>query len=158
VLTFPDATTTDDNDATNNTFLIHIVARVSNTAANHGFATATTLANSASLIYTDPTSGAASAPVTDAPPPALATVIEPRIATSKSLTPTSGVQGGDVLTYTVRFSNTGSSTISAAVGCNSTPGEIPCSSMPPAMQSTKPIHNSTIFMATSGWLHQPLHG
>lgn len=110
VLTFPDATTTDDNDATNNTFLIHIVARVSNTAANQGFATATTLANSASLIYTDPTSGTASAPVTDATPPALATVIEPRIATSKSLTPTSGVQGGDVLTYTVRFSNTGSST------------------------------------------------
>ncbi|HTX91046.1 MAG TPA: SdrD B-like domain-containing protein, partial [Anaerolineales bacterium] len=37
------------------------------------------------------------------------TIVEPDVTTTKSVSPTSGVQAGDTLTYTVRFTNTGTS-------------------------------------------------
>ncbi len=102
--TFGDTTTTDDNISTNNAFFINIILRVLDVSANQ---IDSTLVNSASLIYTPGTGGS------DTTLPGgsqTITVVEPRIATTKSVSPTSGVQAGDTLTYTVRFSNTGTAT------------------------------------------------
>ena len=38
------------------------------------------------------------------------TVVEPRIATTKTVTPATAVQAGTVLNYTATFANTGTST------------------------------------------------
>lgn len=102
--TFGDTTTTDDNITANNTFLINITLRVLDVASNQ---IGTTLVNSASLIYTP---GTGSSDTTISGGSQTITVQEARIATTKSVSPVSGVEAGDVVTYTVRFTNTGTST------------------------------------------------
>lgn len=95
-LTFGDITTSADNDPDNNTFVIRVTLRLLDLPANQDGAT---LTNGATLAYTG-----GSAADTGA-----ASVIEARIETLKDVDPTSSVQAGDVLTYTVRFTNTGNS-------------------------------------------------
>ena len=86
-----------------NQFLVRIVAQVMNVFPT--VQDGATLTNSASLIYRP--SGASD--VTLSGGSQAITVLEPRITTTKSVNPTTGVQQGDTLTYTVRFTNTGNS-------------------------------------------------
>lgn len=95
-------TVVDDNDPANNSFDVILQAIVLDTAANHGMPTATTLSNVGRVQVGTGT------PVDS--PPVVLTVVEPRIVTVKSVSPTSGVEAGDTLTYTVSFTNNGTST------------------------------------------------
>ncbi len=102
-LNFGDTTVTADNNANNNAFVVRIVARVMNVTANQDGNTKT---NTGEVRWTNPnTNNTASASDT-----ATVSIIEPRITTTKSVSPTNNVQAGDTLTYTVRFANTGHST------------------------------------------------
>ncbi|MBK9711649.1 MAG: DUF11 domain-containing protein [Kouleothrix sp.] len=105
-LGFGDTGTAADNAAANNRFLVRVVARVVNMFP--GNQAGATLTNSVSLRYTNPNNGATTS-VNDPTPPKI-TLIEPLIATAKSVVPGAGVQAGDVLTYTARFGNAGGST------------------------------------------------
>ena len=65
------------------------------------------------------------------------TVIEPRITTTKTVAPTTGVQAGDTLNYTVTFANTGTSTAydvtaqdTLAQGVTFTAGSLACKLQP----------------------------
>jgi uncharacterized repeat protein (TIGR01451 family)/fimbrial isopeptide formation D2 family protein len=102
-LTFGSITTAGDNVAANDTFIVRLQAVVLGSITTNIDGAA--LTNSASLQYSPlgvPTT------VTDPTPPVIS-IIEPRITTTKSVSPNSGVQSGDDLIYTVRFTNTGSS-------------------------------------------------
>jgi uncharacterized repeat protein (TIGR01451 family)/fimbrial isopeptide formation D2 family protein len=99
---FGNITTTDDNNAGNNTFLIFISTRIANLNSNQN---GVVLTNTASLTYTHPVSGVTNLNGGNV----TVRVIEPRLTAQKSVTPTVA-QAGDTLTYTVRFSNTGEST------------------------------------------------
>ncbi len=101
---FGDITTTDDNNASNNAFTLNVTLRVLDVAGNE---IGTVLTNGASLTYKP---GTGSTDTTLSGGTQNITVLEPRIATTKSVLPTSGVQAGDSLTYTVRFTNTGTAT------------------------------------------------
>jgi large repetitive protein len=105
-LSFGDTTTTDDNNTGNNRFLVRLTARVLNLFP--GSQDGVSLTNSAAVRYLNPNT-AATATVNDPTPPVIS-LIEPRIATTKSVTPNANVQAGTVLTYIVRFTNTGNST------------------------------------------------
>jgi large repetitive protein len=98
------ATTVGDNLTTNNTFLVRLQALVLNVLSNQD---GTVLTNNASLRYTDPETGVTTIP--DPTPPTI-TVVEPRIATTKTVSPATAVESGTVLNYTVTFANTGAST------------------------------------------------
>ena len=102
LFTFGNLTTTDDNDAGNNTFLINLTARIANNNSNQN---GTLLTNTASMTYTNPITGVTGLNGGNV----LVRVIEPRLTAQKSVTP-SVAQAGDTLTYTVRFTNTGEST------------------------------------------------
>ncbi|MEW6505265.1 MAG: sortase [Chloroflexota bacterium] len=99
--TFGDTTTTDDNVPDNNAFTLNVTLRVLDVTGNQ---IGSTLVNSASLIYTP---GTGSSDTTIPGGSQTITVIEPRIQTDKSVTPASGVDAGDTVTYTVHFTNTG---------------------------------------------------
>ncbi|MEW6093931.1 MAG: sortase [Chloroflexota bacterium] len=105
-LTFGDVTTAADNITNNNTFIIRVTLLVENVSGNQDIITPnadypTTLTNQATITYTGGSSSNTAAAIT---------VIEARITTTKSVNPTTSVQAGDTLTYTVRFTNTGHST------------------------------------------------
>ncbi len=105
-LTFGDVTTTADNDTNNNTFIVRVTLLVENVSGNQDIITPnadypTTLTNQATITYTGGSGSNTSAAIT---------VIEARITTTKSVVPTTSVQAGDTVTYTVRFTNTGHST------------------------------------------------
>ena len=97
-------TVAGDNDTSNNSFIIRFQVRVLDIAGNVGVNPPgqTSLPNSSTLADR----GGPLVPSNTVP----ATVVEPRIVTTKSVAPTTGVQAGDVLTYTARFTNTGLST------------------------------------------------
>lgn len=101
--TFGDTTTTDDNNGTNNSFILNVTLRVLDVPANQ---IGTTLTNGAVLRYINPNTGA-DAPDVSGGTQAI-TVAEPRIVTTKDTVPTplTGVEAGDVLTYRVLFTNT----------------------------------------------------
>ncbi|PWH17984.1 MAG: hypothetical protein DDG59_07150, partial [Anaerolineae bacterium] len=101
---FGDITTTDDNNSANNTFTLLVTLRVLDVPANQ---IGTVLTNGASLTYT-PGTGATDTTISGGTQNIA--VLEPRIATTKSVSPTSSVDAGDTLTYIVRFTNTGTST------------------------------------------------
>ncbi len=101
---FGDITTTDDNNPANNTFTLLVTLRVLDVPANE---IGTVLTNGASLTYTP---GTGSTDTTLSGGTQNITVLEPRIATTKSVVPNSNVQAGSLLTYTVRFTNTGTAT------------------------------------------------
>lgn len=77
---------------------------VKNVTAN---TTGRALTNTASLVFNNPQTGTPVTPITDT---ATTTVAEANIVTTKSVNPTSGVQSGNVLTYTVTFTNNGTAT------------------------------------------------
>ncbi len=103
---FGDVAVTADNDSTNNSFVIHLVARVDNVASNvDGIPS---LENHVSMTYgTTPTT------IHDPTDPVV-DIVEPQITTTKTVVDESGDQMvaalDETLTYTVRFENTGHST------------------------------------------------
>ncbi len=98
-----DAVTAGDNVTNNNAFLVQLQARVLNVIGNQ---IGTVLTNNASVRYTDPETGVTT--INDPTPPTI-TVIEPRILTAKAVTPAMAVQAGTLVTYTVTFTNNGTS-------------------------------------------------
>uniref|UniRef100_A0A7C4Q3F5 Sortase n=1 Tax=Bellilinea caldifistulae TaxID=360411 RepID=A0A7C4Q3F5_9CHLR len=104
VFNFGDVTTNADNVTTNNAFTLNITLRVLDVSGNQ---IGSVLTNSASLTYTP---GTGSSDVSISGGSQNITVHEPIITTTKSVTPASGVQAGSTVTYTVRFTNTGTST------------------------------------------------
>ncbi len=93
------------NGTSNNQFLVRVVAKVLNvsTPLNQ---IGTTLQNTANLIYDDPTLGNDHSVAGGSQ---TVTVIEPRIVTTKAVTPATAVEAGTVLNYTVTFTNNGTS-------------------------------------------------
>ena len=122
-------TVTGDNDTNNNSFTIRFRARVLNVLGNVGVTPQTTLPNSA-------TAQVASGPVVSSNT-VTATVVEPRIATTKAVTPATAVQAGTGLNYTVTFANTGTSPAydvtaqdTLAQGVTFTAGSLDCKLQP----------------------------
>ena len=93
------------NGTSSNQFLVRIFAKVLNvsTPLNQ---IGTTLQNTASLIYDDPTLGNNRSVSGGSQ---TVTVIEPRIVTTKAVTPAAAVEAGTVLNHTVTFTNNGTS-------------------------------------------------
>lgn len=105
-LDFGDVTTAADNITNNNTFIVRVTLLVEDITGNQdsippGTDYPTSLTNTATINYGAGSGSNGAADVT---------IIEPRITTDKSVNPTAGVEAGDTLTYTVRFTNTGNST------------------------------------------------
>ena len=104
-LTFPDVTTTDDNTANNNAFLVRLQARVLNVSDNQN---GTILSNTARLSYTNPNTN--TGVTVDAPDARTITVVEPVLSIAKSiLTPPSPADAGGEVTYRVVISHAASS-------------------------------------------------
>jgi fimbrial isopeptide formation D2 family protein/uncharacterized repeat protein (TIGR01451 family) len=102
---FGDITTTANNDTTNNSFLVKVVALVLNNSTPLNLA-GSALTNTAKLDYVD----AANQPKTVPGGSQTVNVVEPQITTDKTVNPLTGVQPGDKVMYTVTFENTGGST------------------------------------------------
>jgi len=100
--TFGNTATTNDNVATNNSFVLRVHTKVADVVGN---VAGTVLTNNASLKYSNPTSGTQT--INDATPPSI-TLLEPRLTLSKSVNPTSAAPG-DTVTFTLNLSNTGTS-------------------------------------------------
>lgn len=109
---FGSVVSTADNVAGNGTFLLRVTARVDNILANQGAGsptTATQFSNTAVLQFTDGTSGATT--VTDPTAPGAISVVEPVLSLDKTVTSvTTGLDAGDIVTYSVSIANTGTST------------------------------------------------
>jgi uncharacterized repeat protein (TIGR01451 family) len=101
---FGNITTTDDNNPSNNALVAQVVARVANVPAN---ANGAVLTNTARLTYTHAVSGS-----TGISGGAQAvSLVEPFLAISKAAqTARTPVGADDLVTYTIRITNTGSST------------------------------------------------
>ncbi len=104
ILTFGDTQTDDDNNVANNAFLVKVGVRVLDNDHNR---TGVSLGNTALVQYTNPNT---SATVTVSDGPVNISLTEPQITTTKNVTPLASVVPGDILTYTVRFANSGGST------------------------------------------------
>ena len=102
--TFGDTLVTASAASGTSAFTINVTARVLDIAQNQIGDTKT---NSASAIYVDPDSAS---DVTMPGGSQTISIAEPRIVTTKDVDPASGVDAGDVVTYTVRFANNGTST------------------------------------------------
>ncbi|HQZ21757.1 MAG TPA: SdrD B-like domain-containing protein, partial [Thermoflexales bacterium] len=103
IFAFGDQQTTADNTTTNNTFRIIVLAKVLDESAN---VSGIILTNTAKLTYTDPTSGT----TTLTTPPVSVQLVEPKLLISKAAVGQhSPLNGGDLVTYTLTVSNTGSS-------------------------------------------------
>jgi len=100
--TFGNTLTNGDNVAGNNAFLLQVTVRVRDVVGN---ITGTVLANNASLVYTNATSGSQTV---NAPTPVNITVIQPNLTLTKSFSPTSAAPG-DTVTVTLVATNTGNS-------------------------------------------------
>ena len=101
-ITWPAADVTKTADSATLVFS----ARVADVDSNHWASPNMTLTNTFLLDHQTATGGTTSQLSATATP----AILEPRITTTKSVTPASGVQAGVTLTYTVVFANTGSST------------------------------------------------
>ena len=116
---FGDVSVTANNNATDNSFVIHVETVVEDVAGNHGDdpGTAafdpTTLTNHAAMHFDDPAHPGTSVTVHDPTDPTI-TVIEPQITTTKSVVDSADAgtdaSPGEILTYTARFTNTGDAT------------------------------------------------
>ena len=84
--------------------LITITARLLSSTVN---VSGTQIVNTVGIRYSNTPGGAPSALQTSNP--VTLTVIQPKIATTKTVTPASNLQAGDVLTYAARFTNIGNS-------------------------------------------------
>ena len=103
--TFGDTTVTATPSSGTSSFTINVTARVLDVSQNQIGDTKT---NSATAIYFDP--DGAGSDVTLNGGTQTITIAEPRIVTTKDVLPLTGVDAGDVVTYTVRFANNGTST------------------------------------------------
>ena len=99
---FGNITNTADNDTSNNSFTLQVIARVLNSSVPLN-QVGSGLSNRALLTYTNPISGV----VQLNGGTVNVSVVEPWLQTSKQVSQ-SGAQAGDRLTYTVRVTNTGS--------------------------------------------------
>ncbi len=102
--TFGNVTTTGDNVVDNNSFLLQLTARIENQTTNQ---IDVVLENNAQLVHT-PENGGGEVVVID-PTPVDLTIIEPRLTLVKTVSPETGVEAGDTLTYTLVMTNTGTS-------------------------------------------------
>lgn len=140
--TLGDVTTTGDNVAGNNSFLLRVTARVANILANQN---ATTLTNTATLSYNDGTSGATT--VNDATPNVNITVVEPLLTLDKQVVGTStGLDAGDTVQYRVVISNTGTATAHEVTLSDALPSGLLVS----AINSTTAAGSAAIDTATGG--------
>ncbi len=107
---FGDVQVTADNDPTNNGFTIQVTVQVLDQPGNYQ---GVTLTNHASMTFDDPDNPGQRLTDNDPTDPTV-TVVEPQITTHKSVTdsadPGTDASPGEILTYTVRFSNTGDAT------------------------------------------------
>lgn len=137
-----------NNLPANNTFLLRVTGRVDNILANQGAgspAAATTFSNTASLTYTDGTSG--STVVTDPTVPGPVTAVEPIMTLDKTaLTATTGLDAGDTIQYQVVFSNSGSSTAHDLMFSDTLPAGLTVQSI----DSVTPAGLATIDTVVSG--------
>lgn len=109
---FGNVVATANNTAGDNTFVLRVTAYVDNISANQGAGspgTATQFSNTATLQYTDGTTG--SRTVTDPTTPGPITVVEPVMTFNKTVTSsTTGLDAGDTVTYQVTIANNGTAT------------------------------------------------
>lgn len=103
--TFGDTVVTATTGSGSSSFTLNVTARVLDISQNQIGDIKT---NTASAIYLDPDGGGSD--VTMPGGSQTITIAEPRIVTTKDVTPATGVDAGDVVTYTVRFTNNGTST------------------------------------------------
>ena len=137
-----------DNLPSNNTFLLRVTSRVDNILGNQGAgspAAATIFNNTASLTYTDGTSG--STVVTDPTAPGPVSVVEPIMTLTKTaLTATTGLDAGDTIQYQVVFSNSGTSTAHDLMFSDTLPSGLTVQSI----NNVTPAGGATIDIAVSG--------
>jgi uncharacterized repeat protein (TIGR01451 family)/fimbrial isopeptide formation D2 family protein len=102
VITMGDLANAADNNPLNNRFLLQVVAQVVNELPNQA---GRQLVNNADLTYTNPTAGVTL--VADADGGPTITLIEPVLTLDKRVTstPTTGLDGGSVVTYAVDIAN-----------------------------------------------------
>jgi hypothetical protein len=119
VLSWDTVTVSDDDDTTDNFILVTLTVDVLNTTGND---VGDTLANTATLTYTDP-AGAGTKTATDGTPPSLVTIQEPLLTVTKAFEnitkcglntsrklPAHRPQTNDTLRFTLTVENTGTST------------------------------------------------
>ena len=109
---FGSVISTADNVAGNGTFVLRVTARVDNILANQGAgspAAATQFSNTATLQYTDGTSGTTT--VTDPTVPGAITVVEPVMTFDKAaVTSTANLDAGNTVQFSLTFANSGTAT------------------------------------------------
>jgi len=111
---FDNITVVDDNVATNNSFVIRLVATVENLLANQ---TGVTLANTARLVFNDPDGSGNAGPdadrtVTDSNTSndPVVTIVEPTLDVNKSASAAPPVDAGDPVEYTITITNSSGQT------------------------------------------------
>ncbi|NPV56022.1 MAG: DUF11 domain-containing protein [Anaerolineae bacterium] len=138
--TFGNTQNNPNGNSNDNAFLVLVAARVLDVSTNQ---LGVSLTNNGRLIYTNPNNGTNT--TIDGGNRNI-TIVEPRIETTKQVDPTSNVENGTLLTYTVTFSNSGTSTayevtaedtlaqgvtFTALLGCEMPPGTpVPANATP----------------------------
>lgn len=100
IFTLGDVSAADNNNPADNTFAVVFDARVLDVAANDGLPVAQTKTNTATLDFTGNPSGG----ISDT---ASIDFLEPSLTISKSVSPSTGLQGGDTVTVTLTVDNLG---------------------------------------------------
>ena len=140
--TFGDTTVTGDNDATNNSFLVRVTARIANVIGNQN---AVTLTNTATLAYNDGTLGATT--VNDPTPNVNITVVEPALTLDKSVVGAStGFDAGDTAQFQIVITNTGTATANEVLLSDALPAGL----LVTTINSTTPAGGATVDTATAG--------
>ena len=121
---FGNVQVTADNDSTNNGFTIQVTVQVLDQGSNYQ---GVTLTNHASMTFDDPNNPGQRI-TTDDPTDPTVTVVEPQITTLKTVTDSADAgtdaSPGEVMTYTVRFTNTGQSTAYEVNARDTLPGGV----------------------------------
>ncbi len=140
--TFGDTTATNDNDASNNSFVVQVTARVANVAGNQN---AVVLTNTATLAYNDGTNGATV--VNDPTPNVDISVVEPALTLNKTVVGTStGLDAGDTVQYQIVITNAGTATANEVTLSDA----LPVGLLVTAINSTTPAGGAGVDIATGG--------
>jgi large repetitive protein len=140
--TFGNTTTTGDNNAANNSFLLRVTARVANVIGNQN---AVTLTNTATLAYNDGTLGATT--VNDPTPNVNITVVEPALSLDKAVVGAStGLDAGDTAQFQIVITNTGSGTAHEVLLNDALPAGL----LITTINSTTSAGGATVDNATAG--------